>query len=128
MIIQQLKVISSTRKEIFNSKLPFNYGGIIFLERDYYGLGTKYSKQFFSNNKTRTITLGMDYSNQQDDRKRFKNNLGEKGEITFDQIEKFKSTGIYLINQTDYKSGLLFRYGIRYDDNRMVQIRRHSFH
>ena len=88
------------QKRDFNSKLPFNYGGIIFLERDYYGLGTKYSKQFFSDNKSRTITLGIDYSNQQDDRKRFKNNLGEKGEITFDQIEKFKSTGVYLINQT----------------------------
>ena len=107
------------QKRDFNSKLPFNYGGIIFLERDYYGLGSKYSKQFFSNNRSRTITIGMDYSNQQDDRKRFKNNLGEKGEITFDQIEKFKSTGLYFINQTDYKSGLLFRYGIRYDDNRI---------
>ena len=107
------------QKRDFNSKLPFNYGGIIFLERDYYGLGTKYSKQFSSDNKSRTITLGIDHTNQQDDRKRFKNNLGEKGDNTFDQIEKFKSTGVYLINQTDYKSGLLFRYGVRYDDNRI---------
>tara|TARA_Y100001935_G_C17310454_1_gene515649 strand:- start:2570 stop:4573 length:2004 start_codon:yes stop_codon:yes gene_type:complete len=107
------------QKRDFNSKLPFNYGGIIFLERDYYGLGTKYSKQFSSDNKSRTITLGIDHTNQQDDRKRFKNNLGEKGDNTFDQIEKFKSTGVYLINQTDYKSGLLFRYGVRYDENRI---------
>ena len=107
------------QKRDFNSKLPFNYGGIIFLERDYYGLGTKYSKQYFLNNKSRTITLGIDYSNQQDDRKRFKNNLGEKGENTFDQIEKFKSTGVYFINQTNYTSGLLFRYGVRYDENRI---------
>ncbi len=107
------------QKRDFNSKLPFNYGGIIFLERDYYGIGTKYSKQFFSDNKSRTITLGIDYNNQHDDRKRFKNNLGEKGDNTFDQIEKFKSTGLYFINQTEYKSGLLFRYGLRYDDNRI---------
>lgn len=107
------------QKRDFNSKLPFNYGGIIFLERDYYGVGTKYTKQYFSDNKSRTITLGIDYSNQQDDRKRFKNNLGEKGENTFDQIEKFKSTGVYIINQTSYTSGLLFRYGVRYDENRI---------
>jgi iron complex outermembrane receptor protein len=107
------------QKRDFNSKLPFNYEGIIFLERDYYGIGTKYSKQYFSDNKSRTITLGIDHSNQQDDRKRFKNNLGEKGENTFDQIEKFKSTGVYFINQTDYNSGLLFRYGVRYDENRI---------
>ena len=48
-----------------------------------------------------------------------KNNLGEQGEKTFDQLEKFKNTGIYLINQTDYGSGLLFRYGIRFDDNKI---------
>ena len=107
------------QKRDFNSKLPFNYGGIIFLERDYYGIGTKYSKQYFSDNRSRTVTLGIDFSNQQDDRKRFKNNLGEKGENTFDQIEKFKSTGVYLINQTSYTSGLLFRYGVRYDENRI---------
>lgn len=107
------------QKRDFNSKLPFNYGGIILLERDYYGLGTKYSKQFFSDNKSRTITLGIDHSNQQDDRKRFKNNLGEKGENTFDQIEKFKSTGVYFINQTNYLSGFLFRYGVRYDENKI---------
>ena len=107
------------QKRDFNSKLPFNYGGIIFLERDYYGIGTKYSKQYFSDNKSRTITLGIDFNNQQDDRKRFKNNLGEKGENTFDQIEKFKSTGVYFINQTNYTSGLLFRYGVRYDENRI---------
>ena len=107
------------QKRDFNSKLPFNYGGIILLERDYYGLGTKYSKQFFSDNKFRTITLGIDHSNQQDDRKRFKNNLGEKGENTFDQIEKFKSTGVYFINQTNYSSGILFRYGVRYDENKI---------
>jgi iron complex outermembrane receptor protein len=107
------------QKRDFKSKLPFNYGGIILLERDYYGVGTKYSKQYFSDNKSRTITLGIDHSNQQDDRKRFKNNLGVKGENTFDQIEKFKSTGVYFINQTKYTSGLLFRYGVRYDENRI---------
>ena len=107
------------QKRDFNSKLPFNYGGIIFLERDYYGIGTKYSKTFFSDNKSRTVTLGIDHTNQQDDRKRFKNNLGEQGDNTFDQVEKFKSTGIYFINQTDYKSGLLFRYGIRFDENKI---------
>ena len=41
------------QKRDFNSKLPFNYGGIIFLER-HYGLGTKYSKQFF---QTRNLGL-----------------------------------------------------------------------
>ena len=37
--------------------------------------------------------------------------------MTFDQIEQFKSTGLYLLSQTNYDSGLLVRYGIRYDIN-----------
>ena len=52
-----------------------------------------------------------------DDRKRFKNDFGDQGEMTFDQIEKFKSTGLYLVSQTSFNSGFLIRYGFRYDIN-----------
>ena len=105
------------QKRDFNSKLPFNFGGIISLERDYYGLGTKYSKFKKYDNRTRTSVIGIDYLNQSDDRKRFKNNFGVKEGLTLDQSENFKTTGLYLLNQIIYNSGLLFRYGIRYDIN-----------
>ena len=103
----------------FNAKLPFNDGGIIYLDRDYYGLGFKYSNNKLVENRTRTFTAGFDYTNQRDDRTRFKNNYGIKEDLTFDQIEKFNSTGIYFLNQTSYDSGLLVRYGLRYDDNKI---------
>ena len=105
------------QKRDFFTKLPFNFGGIISLDRDYYGLGTKYTKRYALDNRNRTLVLGLDYLNQSDDRKRYKNDLGVKGEITFDQIERFKSTGLYMLSQTSYDSGLLVRYGIRYDIN-----------
>ena len=105
------------QKRDFFTKLPFNFGGIISLDRDYYGFGTKYTKKYYQENRNRTLVLGLDYLNQSDDRKRYKNNFGVQGEMTFDQIEQFKSTGLYMLSQTNYDSGLLVRYGIRYDIN-----------
>ena len=105
------------QKRDFFTKLPFNFGGIILLDRNYYGLGTKYTKKYYLDNRNKTLVLGLDYLNQSDDRKRYKNDFGVQGEMTFDQIEKFKSTGIYMLSQTNYDSGLLVRYGIRYDIN-----------
>jgi len=105
------------QKRDFFTKLPFNFGGIISLDRDYYGLGTKYTKKYFWDNRNRTLVLGLDYLNQSDNRKRYKNDFGIKGEMTFDQIEQFKSTGLYMLSQTNFASGLLLRYGIRYDIN-----------
>jgi len=105
------------QKRDFFTKLPFNFGGIISLERDYYGLGTKYTKKYYLDNRKKTLVLGLDYLNQSDDRKRYKNDFGVQGEMTFDQIEQFKSTGLFMLSQTSYDSGLLIRYGIRYDIN-----------
>ena len=105
------------QKRDFFTKLPFNFGGIISLDRDYYGLGTKYTKKYYLDNRKKTLVLGLDYLNQSDDRKRYKNDLGVQGEMTFDQIEQFKSTGLFMLSQTNYDSGLLVRYGIRYDIN-----------
>ena len=105
------------QKRDFFTKLPFNFGGIISLDRDYYGLGTKYTKKYYLDNRKKTLVLGLDYLNQSDNRKRYKNDFGVQGEMTFDQIEQFKSTGLFMLNQTNYDSGLLVRYGIRYDIN-----------
>ncbi|MDA8547584.1 TonB-dependent receptor [Flavobacteriaceae bacterium] len=105
------------QKRDFFTKLPFNFGGIISLDRDYYGFGTKYTKKYYLDNRKKTLVLGLDYLNQSDDRKRYKNDFGVQGEMTFDQIEQFKSTGLFMLSQTNYDSGLLVRYGIRYDIN-----------
>ena len=77
----------------FLSKLPFNYGGIITLDRNYYGLGTKYTKNSSFENRKRTLVLGIDHLNQSDDRRRYKNEFGDKGEITLDQKSNLKPQG-----------------------------------
>ena len=101
----------------FYSKLPFNFGGIISIDRNYYGLGTKFTRNKNLENRNNTFVMGVDHLSQSDDRKRFKNNFGLKGDRTLSQMENFDTTGIYLVSQTNFNSGLLLRYGIRYDIN-----------
>ena len=101
----------------FYSKLPFNFGGIISIDRNYYGLGTKFTRNKNLENRNNTFVMGIDHLSQSDDRKRFKNNFGLKGDRTLSQMENFDTTGIYLVSQTNFNSGLLLRYGIRYDIN-----------
>ena len=101
----------------FYSKLPFNFGGIISIDRNYYGLGTKFTRNKNLDNRNNTFIMGIDHLSQSDDRKRFKNNFGLKGDRTLSQIENFDTTGIYLVSQTNFNSGLLLRYGVRYDIN-----------
>ena len=101
----------------FYSKLPFNFGGVISIDRNYFGLGTKFTRNKNLDNRNNTFVMGIDHLSQSDDRKRFKNNFGLKGDRTLSQMENFDTTGIYLISQTNFNSGLLLRYGIRYDIN-----------
>ena len=92
----------------FLSKLPFNFGGIITLDRNYYGLGTKLTKKSSFENRKRTLVLGIDHLNQSDDRRRYKNEFGDKGEITLDQKESLKLQGfIWLIRHRILQEFLL---------------------
>ena len=100
MKIHSLIVISFIKKETFLQSFHSILGNYS-LDRDYYGLGTKYTKKYYRDNRNKTLVLGLDYLNQSDDRKRYKNDFGVQGEITFDQIEQFKSTGLYMLSQTN---------------------------
>ncbi len=105
------------QKRDFYSKLPFNFGGVIEIDRNYYGFGTKFTKNKNFKNRNNSFVIGIDHLSQSDDRRRFKNNFGLKGDVTLSQMENFDSTGLYLVNQTIFNTGFLFRYGIRYDIN-----------
>ncbi len=105
------------QKRDFYSKLPFNFGGVIEIDRDYYGFGTKFTRNKNFDNRNNSFVIGIDHLSQSDDRKRFKNNFGLKGDVTLSQMENFDTTGLYILNQTTFNTGFLFRYGIRYDIN-----------
>ena len=74
-----------------DAQLPFNFGGKIDLKRDYIGLGTQRDG---SKNQWKW-QYGVESAAQLDARKRFKNNLGSKGEQTLHQNEYFYSLGSF---------------------------------
>lgn len=100
----------------FNAKLPFNFGGIVNLNRNYYGHGSYITKKNNANKIRFTTQVGYDIANQSDKRKRYKNNEGDRGEKTLGQIESFKSYGIYFIENISFGRFKL-NGGIRWDNN-----------
>ena len=94
----------------FVGLLPFTNGGYVDLNRDFSGVDIciKDKSQNFE------WIVGTSIQDQKDNRKRFENNEGEKGAITLDQIESFKSYGAFALasyNRQNYS----IQTGIRFD-------------
>ena len=100
----------------FNAKLPFNFGGIVSLNRNYYGHGSYFTNKSQGNKIRFTTQIGYDIASQSDKRKRYKNNEGKKGDKTLGQIESFQSFGIYFIENISF-GRLKLNGGIRWDNN-----------
>ena len=100
-------------KRDFIGKIPVNNGGIINLDRKYWGIGAS----ILLNNNIKT-QIGFDIGNQSDLRKRYNNNEGLIGEQVLDQYENFSNLGIYIINNYALKH-LTFSSGFRYDINKV---------
>jgi len=100
----------------FNNKLPFEDGGIVKLDRDFYGTGIKYTAEGDLANKSNRFLVGIDYDRQDDDRRRFDNLQGATGEQTFEQDELVTSLGVFLQNETQFSDIAEFTFGIRYDE------------
>ena len=99
----------------FENKLPFTGGGAVDLDRFYYGIGAQYSLGD-SLPDNLNISFGLDLDRQDDDRKRFDNNLGTPGAMTFDQNESVDSAGIYVQGQYEINAAWALLAGLRYDE------------
>lgn len=100
----------------FEGFLPFEFGGVVDLNRDYYGIGSSFSIQSSTHNTNNKLQIGYDYANQRDHRNRFKNLQGTTGEATLNQMESFNAFGIYALNHWS-KKRFLIRSGLRFDAN-----------
>ena len=100
----------------FNAKLPFNFGGIVSLNRNYYGHGSYFTNKSQGNKTLFTTQIGYDIASQSDKRKRYTNNEGNKGGKTLGQIESFQSLGVYFIENISFGRFKL-NGGIRWDNN-----------
>jgi len=87
----QIQAYSFYSKRTFDNRLPFEAGGYVAFNRQFWGGGL--SLQQLKPNYQWLI--GMEASSQVDDRQRFANKLGVKGNLNLDQKEFFQGGGIY---------------------------------
>ena len=106
-------------KRNFYGKLPFEFGGIVDLDRDFWGGNFNFKLSSFNEKVSNTLLLGLDLGFQKDRRKRFKNIKGVQGEITLNQIESFENRSFYLIDHLKYKK-VLITIGLRWDNNTLA--------
>ena len=83
----------------FGGRLPFEFGGLVDLDRFYFGQGGHFTFQHSRKKRVDSYLLGYDLAFQKDDRKRYKNLEGEKGDQTLDQTERFNNQAIYAIGK-----------------------------
>jgi len=102
----------------FDGKLPFNFGGIVDLNRSFVGNSSSFEQRKSVNEIQNKLVVGYDLHHQLDHRKRFLNIAGQKGDATLDQHERFTNIAVYLIDHLNYKD-LLFNTELRFDVNRI---------
>ena len=111
----QLAIKSFFINRSFDNRLPFQRGGIVKLNRNFYGLGAQYQYEGKLLRLPYQLKLGVDFEQQRDNRQRFDNLEGTRGNQTLDQRELFTNTAVYLLQSLQLTSKLKFNASIRYD-------------
>jgi iron complex outermembrane receptor protein len=101
----------------FEGRLPFENGGWIDLNRDYFGQGTSIKYVSYLARRHRIhVQTGYDVAVQRDDRQRYRNLEGTRGETTLDQLEQFSNLGLYALGDWRVEKWRV-NVGARYDWN-----------
>ncbi|MEM1324582.1 MAG: TonB-dependent receptor [Bacteroidota bacterium] len=100
----------------FEGRLPFENGGWIDLNRNYFGQGLNVERFGLFRGAEYYIHLGYDWAVQRDDRQRFRNLEGTRGEVTLDQLEQFSNLGLYALGDWEWNNWHI-NLGLRYDWN-----------
>lgn len=99
----------------FTNELPFVDGGAVDLQRFFYGVGAQYTPLSMLPDAME-LTVGFDLDRQDDERLRFDNNQGVRGDMTFDQNERVDSVGLYVQGRYKLTDDLSVSAGLRYDE------------
>ncbi len=100
----------------FDGRLPFSFGGMIELKRNFFGHGTALTHSYKKNKFHWKTQLGYELAMQIDDRQRFENLDGEQGATTLYQDEQFTNVGMYWINDFTLQKWTI-NASLRYDFN-----------
>jgi len=100
----------------FANRLPFTDGGMVRFNRWFTGGGAVYTYDADLAGLDNRFLSGLDLERQRDNRQRYDNLDGERGDQTFDQVETVSNVGAYVQNETGLTDRLSFTVGARYDE------------
>lgn len=116
---QQLEIKTWISNRDFANRLPFGFGGIVEFDRTFTGFNTNYQLDKTLFGLPYRLKIGVDLQNQEDDRTRFVNEDGVKGNMTLDQKEAFLSFGTFLVQELSLSDKFTAMLGLRYDAIRL---------
>lgn len=103
----------------FYGLLPFEFGGIVDLNRNFFGNSSNYKVVSQSPNSRNELLVGYDLQWQNDDRQRFRNLQGKEGELVFNQVENFRNIGLFLTDHLSVGQWHL-NANLRFDYNKLI--------
>ncbi len=103
-------------RRAFNNRLPFENGGQVEFDRSFSGLDASYLFEHNVGSWQLDFLAGVDLRSQRDDRKRFQNVEGERGDLSLDQRESFRNQAVYVLMDLAY-GRWQFNSGLRFDRN-----------
>lgn len=99
----------------FANKLPFQAGGLVQFDRAYSGGSVGYGVSGRLFGLPWQLSAGSEFEYQSDDRQRFDNLQGQKGNLNFEQQEIFSSLGFFLAQTIRITKNLSLNPGVRFD-------------
>jgi len=100
----------------FSNKLPFEDGGQVAFDRQFFGLDGRYELRGEILGLSHHLTVGLDYRLQEDDRQRFDNLRGSRGALVLDQIEEIRSRAAYLRHRVQLSERWALTAAVRWDE------------
>ena len=112
-IIRKLKLTNSIyfNQRFFDGKLPFGSGGIVDLNRSFWGYKLNVNFEGLLN-----YDLGLSYNSQKDDRQRFINDEGIKTDQVMGQYENYENISLYFFGSKSIQR-FNFSVGARLENN-----------
>jgi iron complex outermembrane receptor protein len=96
--------------------IPFSaIDGVVEFDRFFFGGGAQYTWTAAPGGRPNRFSIGFDIDRQEDDRQRFVNSFGNKGALTFDQMEEATAWGVYARDELALTDTVQLTLGGRFD-------------
>ncbi|MCC6282148.1 MAG: TonB-dependent receptor [Saprospiraceae bacterium] len=104
----------------FENNLAFKADGIVAFRRNFSGAGVGYLFTAKPGHIGWQLHTGLDLERQADLRKRFANLDGERGDLSFEQLETYQNAGLFFLNEVTFHKKWALTANVRLD---LIQVK-----